>query len=172
MINLDLYFFNLINGSAGKWASLDYTGMFFAKYSEYFLWLTLILLLVFSFKKNLKMIVEALVAAGISRFVFTILIRLMWFRLRPFAVLNFVPLINKNATEASFPSGHASFYFAISTIIYLYNKKLGIFFYAVSILMGLSRIFVGVHWPLDILIGALLGILTALILNKLIKKYI
>ena len=44
-------------------------------------------------------------------------------------------------------------------------------FYAVSFLIALSRVFVGVHWPFDIFAGALLGILTALLINFLFKKY-
>jgi undecaprenyl-diphosphatase len=85
--------------------------------------------------------------------------------------LNFVPLINQSPAEASLPSGHASFYFAMSTIVYLYNKKVGVLFYIATILITLARIFSGVHWPSDILAGALFGIVTALLVNILFKKY-
>lgn len=171
-MNIDLYLFNLINGLADKWEWLDYAGIFFAKYCEYFLWLGLIIFLFVNIKKNWKIFLEAFLAAGISRFVFTIIIRLLWFRSRPFLALGLMPLINKDPNEASFPSGHASFYFALSAVIYFYNKKLGMLFYAVSSLVVLARIFVGVHWPADILAGALLGILTAWLIHKLAKKYL
>lgn len=171
-MNLDLYLFNLINGLAGRWQWLDYTEMFFAKYLEWFLWLVLIVYLIFNIKKNWKMFFEAFLAAGISKFLFAEIIRLIWFRPRPFVALNFLPMIDQSAGEASFPSGHASFYFAMSTIVYLNNKKLGIMFYAASILITIARVFVGVHWLSDILFGALLGIVTALLVNMLFKKYI
>jgi len=171
MLNLDLYFFNLINGFAGKWAWLDYIEMFFAQYCEWFLWLALILFLAINVKKNWKVFFEAFLAAGISKFVLAEIIRWLWFRPRPFVVLNFIPLINQSADEASFPSGHASFYFAMSTIVYLYNKKAGAIFYIVSALIVLARVFCGVHWPSDILVGVLLGILVGLVINKLFKKY-
>jgi undecaprenyl-diphosphatase len=171
MINLDLYLFYLINGFAGKWVWLDYLGMFFAQYFEYFLWLAMALFLVFRFKKYWKMVLEAVIAALFTRFVLVEVIRWIWFRPRPFVALNFVPLISYSAKEASFPSGHASFYFALSTIVYCYNKKAGVLFYIASFLIVLARVFVGIHWPSDILAGAFLGILIGWILNKLFRKH-
>jgi len=170
-MNIDLYLFNIIHGLSGKWQWLDYAGIFFAKYCEYFLWLALAIFLLVNIKKNWKMVVEAFLAAGISRFVITILIRLAWFRARPFVALGFMPLINKDPSEASFPSGHASFYVALSSIVYFYNKKLGTAFYIVTFLIVLSRVFVGVHWPADILAGALIGLATAWLTHKAVQKY-
>jgi undecaprenyl-diphosphatase len=169
-MNLDLYLFNLINNFAGRWTWLDYFFMFCADYLGYILLFILFLFLVSNYKKYWKMVVEAIIAAVLTKFVLVEIIRKIWFRPRPFFSLNFVPLINQSAEEASFPSGHASFYFALSTIVYLYNKKLGIIFYIASILIILARVFVGVHWPSDVLVGAILGILMGWILNKLFKK--
>jgi len=171
-MNIDLYLFNLINGFAGKIAWLDYTAMFFAKYFEYFLWLFLILLLAVNIKKYWRMVAEAFIAAGFVKFILVEIIRWLWFRPRPFVSLNFVPLIDQSPAEASFPSGHASFYFALSTIVYLYNKRIGIIFYIASLFIVLARVFVGVHWPSDILAGAIMGIFIGWVLNKLFKKYL
>lgn len=170
-MNIDLYIFNLINGLAGRWAWLDYFGMFCAEYLGYILLAVLAIFLCINFKKYWKMVFEALIAALITRFVLTDFIRWLWFRPRPFVALNFVPLINQSPKEASFPSGHASFFFALSTIVYFYNKKAGILFYIASLFIVLARVFVGVHWPSDILVGAVLGILMGWILNWLFRKY-
>ena len=170
-MNLDLYIFNLINGFAGKWQWMDYLGMFFAQYFEYLLWLCLFLFLVVSFKKYWRMVLEAFIAAIFTKFVLAEIIRWLWFRPRPFVTLNFIPLINQSANEASFPSGHASFYFALSTIVYFYNKKAGMLFYVASFLIAVARIFVGVHWPSDILAGAVLGVLMGWLTNRLFKNY-
>lgn len=170
-MNIDLYLFNLINQFAGRWAWLDYAGMFCAQYLAYVLVIILFLFLLVNFKKYWKMVAEALIAAVITRFVLTDFIRLLWFRPRPFVALNFVPLINQSAKEASFPSGHASFFFALSTIVYFYNKKAGILFYVASFFIVLGRVFVGIHWPLDVLAGAILGILMGWLLNKLFRKH-
>lgn len=169
---MDLYIFNIINGLAGKWVCLDGLAIFFAKYFEYALILFLIVLLVVNFKKHWRIVLVSLASAAISRFVLATLIRVLWFRPRPFVSLNFIPLINQSPAEASFPSGHASFYFALSTVVFLYNKKIGIFFYISSFLIVLARVFIGIHWPSDILAGALIGILTGWIGYKISKKYL
>lgn len=170
-MNIDLYFFNLINGLALKWYWLDFIGFFIAKYSEYILAVVLVLFLVINFKKYWRMLLEAIIAAAFTRFVLVEIIRWLWFRPRPFVTNNVNLFIDYNAKEASFPSGHASFYFALSTIIYFYNKRIGIIFYIVSLFIVLDRVFVGIHWPSDILAGVIIGILVGLILNKIFKKY-
>ena len=170
-MNIDLYLFNLINQFAGRWVWLDYLGMICAEYLGYILLFLLVMLLAINFKKYWKMVLEAIIAALFTDFVLTGLIWRLWFRPRPFVALNFVPLVDQSAKESSFPSGHASFFFALSTIVYFYNKKIGILFYIASFFIVIARVFVGVHWPSDILAGAVLGILTGWILNKLFRKY-
>jgi undecaprenyl-diphosphatase len=49
------------------------------------------------------------------------------------------------------------------------HKKWGIVFFAGAILMGLARIIAGIHWPVDILVGALIGILSAWFVCKTFK---
>lgn len=172
-MSMDLYFFTLINGFAGKRAWLDYSAIFFAKYFEYFLLFSFIILVWLNLYDRGKLTaLKALISVVVSRFVFTEIIRFIWFRPRPFVAESFVPLINQNPAEASFPSGHASFYFALSTIIYFYNKKAGTLFFIASFLVAISRVYVGVHWPSDILAGVILGILTAWAVNKIFNRYI
>lgn len=178
-MNIDLYLFNLINQFAGRWAWLDYFGIFCAEYLGYVLLFVLAIFLLINYKKYWQMVLESLIAAAFTRFVLAEIIRTIWFRTRPFISQNFVPLIIQNADEASFPSGHATFFFALATIVYFYNKRLGIIFFIASFFIAIDRIFVGVHWPSDVFAGAILGILVGYILNwifrnhakKLIKNY-
>jgi undecaprenyl-diphosphatase len=169
---MDTYFFNLINGQAFKCFYLDIAGIVFAKYFEYFLLFCLALFLIFNFKKYWKIISGALFGAVLSRFVIVEFIRWLWHRPRPFIALGKMNLLFKYSDEASFPSGHAAFYFALSTFIYFYNKKAGILFFIGSFLICLARVFVGIHWPSDILAGAIVGMLSAWLINRVFKKYI
>jgi undecaprenyl-diphosphatase len=168
---MDLYFFNIINGFAGKWEVLDKATVFLAVYFEYILLFGLAVFFILDFKKRWKLVSAALISAVVSRFVVTSLIRILWFRPRPFVNNNINLLINYNPNEASFPSGHASFYFALSTVLFLYNKKIGTIFYIVSFLIVISRIFIGIHWPSDILGGAVIGILIGWLGYKISRKY-
>jgi undecaprenyl-diphosphatase len=64
---------------------------------------------------------------------------------------------------SSFPSGHTTTAFAAATMVFLIGAKRGRFepglvLFVLAILVGLSRIYRGVHWPSDVLGGALLGI--------------
>ncbi len=167
---MDLFLFNQINQFAGKWNWLDDSAVFFAKYFEYFLILCLFLFLVIRFKKYWRMVVEAFIAAILARLVIVDFIRWLWPRSRPF-IENNINLLLNYPNEASFPSGHAAFYFAIATIVFFYNKKAGVLFYLAAFLISLSRVFVGIHWPSDILAGAIVGIFSGWLINKIFKIF-
>lgn len=88
---------------------------------------------------------------------------------RPFIVFeNIKPLFLHGGMD-SFPSGHATFFGALSTSIFLINKKVGIFFIAGALLVGFARIAGGVHFPIDILFGYIIGISVSLIFNLIFK---
>ncbi len=58
---------------------------------------------------------------------------------------------------SSFPSGHATFFAALPAALYFYHKKIALGYVIGALLIGLSRIIGGVHWPIDILAGYILG---------------
>lgn len=159
-MNLDLYIFNFINGFAGKWKPLDFLGVFFAKYLAYFL---IVFLFAFSyFTKNMEMFFVPVLSALFARFVINEAIYFFYKRKRPLEVLNIKPLI-ENPNYPSFPSGHASAFFALSLTLLVYSVPLALFFLIAACLMVFSRIFSGLHWPSDILEGLLVGFLSFLI---------
>ena len=75
-------------------------------------------------------------------------------------------------TSWSFPSGHATFFFAMATAIYLYNKKWGIFFFAATVLMTVSRVVSGIHYPFDIIGGAVIGIAVAYLTFSVARRIV
>lgn len=169
-MNLDFYLFQKINQFAGQYIYLDSLAIFFAKYFEYVLIFCLFSFLLKNFKKYWLMVVQGLGAAILARFIIVDFIRWLWYRPRPF-VENHINLLIDKLNQASFPSGHAAFYFAISTIVYFYNKKASAFFFIASFLISISRVFVGIHWPFDILAGAIIGILSGWFIYKIFKRF-
>lgn len=69
---------------------------------------------------------------------------------------NFHPLIN-NLNDYGFPSSHAAFYSALATTLFLIHRRAGVYAGLLALVIGAARILAGVHTPLDILGGYLLG---------------
>lgn len=167
---MNAYLFNLINQFALRYAWLDYSAIFFANYFQYLVTASLIVFLILDFKKYWKIVILALFSGAFAR-AFVEIIYFFYPTTRPFAVLPRAIQLISHSPANSFPSGHATLLFALATIIFLYNKKAGIVYYIFAFLISLARVFCGVHWPADILGGAIIGILISLILNKLYENY-
>lgn len=97
-------------------------------------------------------------------------------RVRPYEVISGLELLVGKATDWSFPSGHASSSFASACcILFTGYRKEGIAALILAFLIGFSRLYVGIHYPSDVLCGALLGlgfaIMASFIVNKIYKKF-
>ncbi len=173
MFLLDENFFAFIHQFVGKSRLLDLLAVFFAEYSGYLL-VIIVLVLIFSGKKaknNIFNLAFVSLILLLSRGIFTETIRFFYFRIRPFAKLAFMPLITESADKASFPSGHATGYFALAFSLYFLGyKRWSLIFTAVCILMGIARVFCGVHWSLDILSGIIVAFISSYIVSKLLLK--
>jgi len=87
---------------------------------------------------------------------------------RPFIAEQIIPLYRSSGF--SFPSTHMAIFTAIAVAMFLINKKAGFIFLFFAILIGLSRMVIGVHYPVDILGGCILGLIVGLIFTELYKK--
>lgn len=177
---MNLFIFNFIHGLAGKLWLLDYFGIFLADYFGYFLILIAGILILKEKGWQGKIYFFSLIALSIilSRGIIAEIIRFFYPIARPFSALNFEPLVNNSGAYNSFPSGHATFYFALAFAIFLFfykrgepaGIKLGWQFLTGALIIGIARIFSGVHWPLDILAGAFIGIASVFLVELIIPK--
>lgn len=102
---------------------------------------------------------------------FTEVLKLLVDRPRPFEELPDMSTI-VSASGPSFPSAHASRAFAVAAIVAIRtSRRYGAPSLAIASLIGLSRVCLGVHWPTDVLAGALLGAAMAVVLNCVAKDY-
>lgn len=167
MDNLGLFFF--LFGLSNKNAFLDTVMVFGA---EFVVYLTLILIFFLAIGGGVKE-KKSLIVTLISLPVAIILIKfihLFYLEPRPFVSQNINPLII-HTRDASFPSRHATIMAAIAFVYMYYKSKWTPLILFLTVWVGISRIYVGVHYPLDILGGTVIGLLTTFISIK-IKSFL
>lgn len=89
-------------------------------------------------------------------------------------IIENVRLLVSCGSGFSFPSSHAANSFAIAALLSIYYQKLSWLFILLATIVGFSRIYVGVHFPSDVIGGAVVGVICSLILYYswlLISKY-
>ena len=108
----------------------------------------------------------ALALGGIASPIF----KIVWERPRPLLALYDVKIVDYPLFANSFPSGHTISAFAVAVACSSISPKLGWFLYPTAVLIGFSRVYVGVHYPFDVLYGALLGALLGWIGSYALKS--
>lgn len=166
----DYHAFTLINNMAGQYAILDWLMKGLSRYSPEILVAFLVYLW---FKgragtadqRDHRTFVILAIAGTVFALAIGQVIGTIWFRPRPFTV-HLVNMLLPHGADASFPSHHALAAFAITTAAWFYDKRTGIVFGIFAILVGISRPFVGAHYPLDIVGGAFIGIAAMTVVYK------
>lgn len=86
--------------------------------------------------------------------------------LRPYEVNGVLPLTMTIPGDSAFPSGHTSAAFGLAVTIWLHDKRIGIIYVMAALVVGIARVLGNVHFPQDIVGGAVLGTVTALLVEK------
>ena len=113
-------------------------------------------------------------AGGFSWFIVEVVLKPLAARSRPGLELGAILVGSTTNDSYSFPSGHATIAFAMAVVLSRKEPKWWWIFYVLAVLISLSRIFLGKHYPLDVIVGGLLGWSIgklSLILPKFIKHY-
>jgi len=155
----DYHLYKFLHGAIAGRPWLNESYLFFAKYGIVIIFLSSIYLI---WKKKINAFVCAFFAMSISGLV-DLAIIFIWKRPRPFIAHSneiMTPITQGlRVDSASFPSAHTYFAFAIATAVFLYgHRKLGTILFIVALLIGIGRIGAGLHYPSDVIAGALLGI--------------
>lgn len=91
-----------------------------------------------------------------------------YFRDRPF-VHHEISLLFYEPTDSSFPANAAALAFGVSTAVCAFNRRVGGALLAVSALYAFSRVYAGVHYPLDVIAGGLIGAAAAMLTHAVVK---
>lgn len=165
---MNYYIFNIINGLAGKYVLLDQIMIFSAKYLVSIIPIIIIALLLTHTAENKKAAIFIAFSVGLS-LLLGYITKSFYYHPRPFAMglgLNLVP----DDLTSSFPSSHTTSMFALSfAILFIKRYKLAVMSFVLASLVGFSRIFIGVHFPFDILGGIIYGAIGVVMLALLEK---
>lgn len=91
-------------------------------------------------------------------------------RPRPCWIRPDVPLLISIPHDFSFPSGHTVSSFAAAESLRYANRKLGVLAYILAVLIAFSRLYLYVHFPSDVIVGAIIGFLCGHFVPRLLSK--
>jgi undecaprenyl-diphosphatase len=110
---------------------------------------------------------EALVALTVSHLVVQALKRSVC-RIRPKDILPKINTFNVSLDLYSFPSGHTTAVFSIATTLALYSHVLTFLLFPIALIVGISRLYIGVHYPSDVIAGIFIAVVISTMIHLII----
>ncbi|WP_010238156.1 phosphatase PAP2 family protein [Clostridium arbusti] len=171
---MNMEIFRLINNLANKNMILDTIMIFFSKYVPYIFMIVVAMVFISGImSRNLdyrKMAVNTFFISVIN-LILSFIIGNIYYTNRPF-VNNKVNLLFPHIKDASFPSDHAMGTMSIALGLSKYNNLLSITLTVLSIIVGFSRIYVGHHYPMDVIGAYIIVFITNYIYNVKLRSRI
>ncbi|MBU8880875.1 undecaprenyl-diphosphatase [Bacillus sp. FJAT-29790] len=174
---MDYRVFRAINQFAGRYRLLDMIMITISQKVRY-LFVLILILMWFRNHYHKKITLFTGISVGIT-FLLNKIIKQFYFKPRPFLNL-WVHLLppSPSKRDSSFPSKHTTLAFAAATSVTFYKRVLGCIMYLLAFFAGFSRIWMGQHYPSDIICSALLGSLISVVVkitervwNPVIKRF-
>ncbi|HRH25708.1 MAG TPA: phosphatase PAP2 family protein [Parcubacteria group bacterium] len=143
---------------------------FFIFGAKYLFFLSVIIAAIYFFKSldKRKLFKFGVIILPVS-YIFGLVARTLYYNPRPFVTENFTPLID-HVADNGFPSDHTLFVASLAVWTTLFNKKLGLVLWCIALVVAISRVYVGVHHPVDVLGSIVISALVGLMLYC-INKY-
>ena len=159
-----LYWFQSIHGPIQ-----DAFFSFITHFGDAGLFWIIMTLLVLIFVKDKRVGLTAILALVIEASICNLLLKPLVARDRPFWIDPSVQMLVNPPSDYSFPSGHSGASFAAAVAFVQYNRKWGIAAIVLAALIAISRMYLFIHFPTDVLTGILLGIVSGIVSGIIIR---
>lgn len=160
---MDQKLFKWINSLAGKNHTMDQV-MMFASTKIRYLFASVLLMMLFGSQSGKKLTFQTIISLVITSSA-KALINKIKYRPRPFVTRDANVLL-ASKLDTTYLSKHSLISFAVSTMVYMYYRGIGKIMLAMSSLTAISRIWVGAHYPLDVVRSSLIGAVISIIVKK------
>lgn len=120
-------------------------------------------------KVQKKMLLFAVVSLPLT-FLLARLASAIYYDPRPFVIGHFTPLIS-HAANNGFPSDHTLISFAFASLLFIFNKRLGVVAGILGLFVGVARVYVGIHSPIDIVGAIAIAVVGAAIVDQVLARF-
>ncbi len=171
---MNMGLFRLINNLANKNMILDKIMIFFSQYVPYIFMAVIIIVFILGIKQKkceYRKIAFSTIVISVINSMLSLIIRSIFYVDRPF-VHNKVNLLLPHDKASSFPSNHATGTMSIALGLGKYDRILGMIMTILSIIVSFSRVYVGHHYPLDVIGAYIIVFATSYIYNLKLRSQV